>query len=331
MAPWEGIMGTTSRRTFIAACCALSLLPGEASAQATALRIIYPFPAGGAADAVARLLAEQLQTSLGRAAIVENRTGAGGRIGVKSVVQAEADGGTLLFVPGPLVALHPHIFQNLGYDPLTDLRPISQVMQSDLALAAATSVPAKTLSELITWLRSNPAHATYGSLGVGGVAHLTVAEWARLSKLDLRHVSYRGTPAALPDLLAGRLPLYAAATPELIEQHKAGGIRIVATTGAVRSPLLPDVPTFKQQGFNIVAPMIWFGVYAPAKTPSDVAKRLNDAIVAAVNAPEVQARIRATGYQPTGTNGEALHQVQKADFDFWGPIVKASGITPEQH
>lgn len=322
-------MQTISRRAFIAVsvvCSSLALLPGEAWAQQAPLRIIYPFAAGGAADAVARLLAERLHADLGGAAIVENRTGAGGRIGVKAVVQAEPDGATLLFVPGPLVTLHPHVFQNLGYDPLSDLLPISQVMQSDLALAAAPETAAKTLPELVSWLRSNPAHATYGSPGVGSSSHLAVVEWTRLSRVDLQHMPYRGTPAALPDLMTGRLPLYAAAMPELIEQHKAGRIRIVATAGAARSPLLPDVPTFKEQGFSIVAP-IWFAVYAPARIPGDIAKRLNQAIVAAVRAPDVQARIRAIGYEPTGTSIETLRDIQKADFDFWEPVVKVSGIT----
>jgi tripartite-type tricarboxylate transporter receptor subunit TctC len=153
-------MQTISRRAFIGCCSAFALLPTHAWAQQSPLRIVFPFAAGAAADAVARLLAEHLQASLGRAVIVENRTGAGGRIGVKSVVQAEADGATLLFAPGPLIALHPHIFQNLGFDPLADLLPISQVMQSDLALAAAPNVPTGTLPELAAWLRSNPAQFT---------------------------------------------------------------------------------------------------------------------------------------------------------------------------
>jgi tripartite-type tricarboxylate transporter receptor subunit TctC len=241
-------MQTTCRRPFLAMCSVLVLLPAHAWAQQAPLRIVFPFSAGGAADGVARLLAEQLQTSLGRAAVVENRTGAGGRIGVKSVVQAEADGTTLVFVPGPLISLHPHLFRNLGYDPLKDLLPISQVMQSDLALATGPGTPAKTSAELLEWLRSNSPRATYGSPGAGSSAHFTVLEWARLSKIDLRHVAYRGTPAALPDLLAGHLPLYTAATPEVIEQHKAGQIRIVATTGAARSPMLPDVPRSRSRG-----------------------------------------------------------------------------------
>jgi tripartite-type tricarboxylate transporter receptor subunit TctC len=151
---------------------------------------------------------------------------------------------------------------------------------------------------------------------------------ARLSGLDVRHVPYKGTAAAMPDLLAGRLAFHMSGTPELLEHHKAGGIRILATTGATRSPLVQDVATFKEQGFNIVAPL-WFGVYAPAKTPADIAKRLNEDIVVAVQAADVQARIRATGYEPTGTSAQALSQIQKADFDFWGPIVRASGFKSE--
>jgi tripartite-type tricarboxylate transporter receptor subunit TctC len=125
------------------------------------------------------------------------------------------------------------------------------------------------------------------------------------------------------------LSLYIAPTPELIEQHRAGRAHIVATTGAARSPLLPNVPTIKEQGFNIVTP-IWFALYAPAKTPADIAIRLSDATIAVVRSPEVQARIRALGYEPTGTSGEVLRQLQRADFDFWGSVVRASGFKAEQ-
>jgi tripartite-type tricarboxylate transporter receptor subunit TctC len=321
-------MRTIARRAFIAAFGVLALLPAQGWTQQPTLRIIFPFPAGGASDAVARMLADQLQAKLGRAVIVENRTGAGGRIGVKAVVQAEPDGATLLFVPSGMIALHPHAFHSLGYDPLVDLLPISQVMKSDLALATGPGTPSRSLVELIAWLRSNPAQATYGTPGAGTAPHYAIAEMARLSGLDMRYVPYKGTAAAMPDLLAGRLAFHMSGTPELLEHHKAGGIRILATTGATRSPLVPDVATFKEQGFNIVAPL-WFGVYAPAKTPADIAKRLNEDIVVAVQAADVQARIRATGYEPTGTSAQALSQIQKADFDFWGPIVRASGFKSE--
>jgi tripartite-type tricarboxylate transporter receptor subunit TctC len=176
---------------------------------------------------------------------------------------------------------------------------------------------------------SNAAQAFYGSPGAGTSSHFVGIEFAKLSGLDLRHVPYRGTGAAMPDLLGGRVPMYIAATPELIEQHKAGRIRIISTTESRRSVLLPDVPTFTEQGLSIVAPL-WVGVYVPAKTPKNVAERLNGAIVSSVNRAEVSERILTLGFQPTGTSSDELRRIQKADFDFWAPIVKASGYAPTE-
>ena len=317
-----------SRRAFIAAC-SIALLSASGGAQDQPLRIVYPYSAGGSIDAVARLLAEQLRVSLARPVIVENRTGAGGRIGVKAVTQAEPDGTMVLFATAPLIALQPHIYPDLGYDPLKDLLPISHVVQTDLAFAVGPEMSARSLQELTAWARSNPAQAHYGSPGAGTTSHFAASEFARQLGLDLRDVPYRGTPAAMPDVLGGRLPMYIAATPELIEQHKAGRIRIVATTGAKRSVVLPDVPTFKEQGVNIQAPL-WAAVYAPAKMSPDIADRLNRAIVSALQVAEVRERILAIGFQPTGTSSAELRQIQRADFDFWAPIVKASGYTPTE-
>ena len=321
-------MHRLSRRSFIAGC-SIALIPKAVLAQEQALRIVYPFAAGGAIDAVARLLADQLREDLSRSVIVENRTGAGGRIGVKAVTLAEPDGTTLLFATGALIALQPHTYPNLGYDPATDLLPVSHVMQTDLALAIGPEVSARSLEELTAWMRSNATQAFYGSPGAGTASHFVALEFARQARLDLRHVPYRGTGAAMPDLLGGRVPMYVAATPELIEQHRAGRIRIIATTGAKRSALLPDVPTFREQGFDVVAPL-WAAVYAPAKTPKDVADRLSRAIVSALKRAEVSERIVAIGFQPTGTGSAELRQIQKADFDFWSPIVKASGYVPSE-
>jgi tripartite-type tricarboxylate transporter receptor subunit TctC len=324
----EPIMHGLSRRSFVTGC-AMTLAATASSAQEQPVRIVYPFAAGGAIDAVARLLSEHLRTGLSRNVIVENRTGAGGRTAVKAVIQAEPDGSTLLFATGTLITLQPHIYPNLGYDPMTDLLPISHVMQTDLAFAVGSDVPVRNLEELKRWARANPAQASYGSPGAGTSSHFAALELARLLGLDLRHVPYRGTGAAMPDILSGRVPVYVAATPELIEQHRAGRIRIISTTGLRRSELLSDVPTFTEQGLNIVAPL-WAAVYAPAKTPTGLAERLNRAIVSSVKRPEVSERIVAIGFQPTGTSNVELRQIQKADFDFWSPIVKASGHTPAE-
>jgi tripartite-type tricarboxylate transporter receptor subunit TctC len=323
-------MGDFSRRAILegVGSVTLSQLVFPGFAQDQALKIIMPYAAGGSADSIARLLAERLQVSLGRSVIVESRTGAGGRIGLIAVKQAAPDGATLLFAAGGQIFLQPHLEPNIGYDPFADLLPISQIMKFDQGLAVGPQTPAKSLQELIGWFRSNPNQAVYGSPGVGTAAHFVGAEFARLSKLDLRAVAYRGTSAALPDLMAGRVPMYVAATPELMEHNKTGGIRIIATTDEARSPLLPEVPTFRESGIDLLAPA-WFAVYAPAKTPSRIAERLNRAIVAVVQAPDIRARVLALGYQPTGTTAAELMALQRADYDRWGLVVKASGFRLE--
>jgi tripartite-type tricarboxylate transporter receptor subunit TctC len=323
-------MGDFSRRAILegVGSVTLSQLVFPGFAQDQALKILMPYAAGGSADSIARLLAERLQVSLDRSVIVESRTGAGGRIGLIAVKQAAPDGATLLFAAGGQIFLQPHLEPNIGYDPFADLLPISQIMKFDQGLAVGPQTPAKSLQELIAWFRSNPNHAVYGSPGAGTAAHFVGAEFARLSKLDLRAVAYRGTSAALPDLMAGRVPMYVAATPELMEHNKTGGIRIIATTDEARSPLLPEVPSFRESGIDLLAPA-WFAVYAPAKTPSRIAERLNRAIVAVVQAPDIRARVLALGYQPTGTTAAELMALQRADYDRWGLVVKASGFRLE--
>jgi tripartite-type tricarboxylate transporter receptor subunit TctC len=288
------------------------------------IKLVFPFPPGGAADSVARLLAERLQASLGRIVIVENRSGAGGRIGLVAVKQARPDGDTLLLAAGGQIFLQPHVDPDHGYDPFTDLLAISQIMKFDQALAVGPLAAVKSVQELVAWLRANPNHAACGSPGAGTVAHFAAAEFARLAKLELRHVAYRGTPAALPDLLAGRIPMYMASTAELMEQSKVGRIAILATTDESRSPFSPDVATFRESGFDILTPA-WFAIYAPAKTAPHLAERLNRAIVEIVRNPDIQARILALGFQPTGTTIDELMKIQRADYDRWATIVKMSG------
>jgi tripartite-type tricarboxylate transporter receptor subunit TctC len=317
-----------SRRALLAgfAACAVSR---PAAAQDQALRIVFPFSAGGAADGVARLIAEHLQASLGRAVIVENVLGAGGRIGARAVKAAPPNGTILLFAASSQITLQPHIYLDLGYDPFEDLVPISQTVKSENVLAVSRQVPAHSVKELIAWLKANPDQAVYGSPGAGTAAHFTGIAFARLSGIDLRHAPYRGTPAALPDLMAGRIPLYFALAAELLAQHNSGAIRILATADAARSSFLPDVPTFRECGMDITAATS-FGFYAPAHTPAEIVERLEQTIVAATRAPDVQVKILAVGFQPTGTTAEELGRLQREEFDRWGAIVKASGFKAEK-
>jgi tripartite-type tricarboxylate transporter receptor subunit TctC len=321
-------MHAVSRRAVLAGLAFFALWPAPAGAQEQTLKIVFPFAAGGSSDAVARMLADHLQKSLGRAVIVENRTGAGGRIALRAVKDAAPDGATLLFAPGALFTVHPHVYANLGYNPV-DLLPITQVIKYDLALAVSGKLPVRSLPELVAWLKANPDQATFGSTGVGGPPSLLGMEFGRAANLDLRHVPYKGTPVALPDLMTGRLPIHITAAAEFIEHHRAGSIRIMATLGASRSRFLPDVPTLRQSGFDIESSG-WFAIWAPAGTPANVAERLRAAIVDALHNAEIRTRIDSLGFEIAGTTGEALAQIQRVEHERWGRIVKASGFKANQ-
>jgi tripartite-type tricarboxylate transporter receptor subunit TctC len=327
---WEDAMHTVLRQAALAGLAFFYLWPGPVGAQEQTLKIVFPFSAGSSSDAVARMLADHLQKSLGRAVIVENRLGAGGRIGLRAVKEAAPDGATLLFAPGGLFTVLPHFYANLGYDSLVDLLPITQVVKFDMALAVGGKLPARSLPELVAWLKANPEQATFGSPGAGGAPHFLGVELGRLAKLDLRHVPYKGgTPAALPDLMTGRLTMQITVASEFIEHHKTGTIRILATAGASRSPFLPAVPTLRESGFDIVASG-WNAMYAPAGTPATVAERLRAAILDALRNAEIRARIETLGFEVTGTTGEELARIQRADYERWGPIIKASGFKADQ-
>jgi len=320
---------TLSRRAALAGLAFFALWPGAAGAQEQTLKIVWPFAAGSSADAVARMLADHMQKSLGRPVIVENRPGAGGRIGLRAVKEAAPDGATLLFAPSGLLTVHPHVYANLGYDPLVDLLPITQVVTTGFALAVSGKLPVRSLPELVAWLKANPDQATFGSPGVGAAPHFLGVEFGRLTKLDLRLVVYKGTLATLPDLMTGRLPMFIGGAAELIEHHKAGSVRVLATAGASRSRFLPDVPTLRESGYDIEAPN-WLAMWAPAGTPANVAERLRAAIISALHNAEIRARIDTLGFEVAGTTGEELARIQRADYERWGPIIKASGFKADQ-
>lgn len=316
-----------SRRAILAGFSALAL-PLSAIAADRPLKIVFPFVPGGSGDSIARLFAEQLHIRFGRVAIVENLAGASGRIGARAVKNAVPDEETLLFASSSQFSLQPHLFRTPGYDPELDFVPLSQVMTVDLALAVSGKLPIHSTRELIDWIKANPAQAVYGSPGAGTAPHLICSEFGRITGLNLRHTPYKGTPAALPDVLAGRVPMYMAFVSELLEQHRGGGIRIIATAAAARSSFLPQTATLKESGIDIDASG-WFAFYAPAHSSRQFVERLGKEIIAIGSDPEMRAKIHAMGCEPTGTTSDELKRVQHADFERWGPIVAASGIPIE--
>ena len=211
-------MQNHSRRGVLTSFAALALPSRFAIARdQSPLKLVFPFSPGGSADAIARLFAEQLQARLDRAVIVDNRAGAGGRIGAQAVKNAARDDEALLFASASQISLQPHLFLNLGYDPFVDFAPISQVVTVDLALAVSGQLPVRSIAELIDWMQADPARAVYGSPGTGTAPHFICTEFGSITGLNLRHTAYRGTPAALADVMAGRVPMYMAFLSELLE------------------------------------------------------------------------------------------------------------------
>ncbi len=310
--------------SIVAVCAMLSVtLPCRSEEP---VRLIMPFAAGSSTDAITRILAEDLRVGLKRSVIVENKVGAAGRLGVQAVKSATPVGMTLLLSPIAPMAVYPHVYPDLAYDPVRDFEPISQIATFDFSVAVGRQVPAKTLRELVEWLKANPASANYGTPGAGTLPHLFAVSFARSSGIELRHVPFKGSSAAVNELLGSHIPIVFSNTGELSGFHKDGQIRILATSGAARSPFLENIPTFREAGHDISGAG-WLGVFAPKGTPESNLGQLNMLLVAALQRPEVKGKILAMGFVPTGTSRQALAALQRSDSDFWAAAVKASGFT----
>ena len=321
-------MPSIPRRALLAAALATPLLPPRAGAQTTApLRIVFPFAAGGGGDALARLLAEDLAARLGRPVLVENRSGAGGRLGAQAVRAAAPDGTTLLLAAAAQMVLQPHTDPGIGYDPVADFRPIAQVVRFAQVMVTGPETPVDSVATLLAWLRADPARRSFGSPGIGTGAHFAGLEFGRLAGMPLEHVPYRGTPAALPDLQSGRLPLFIASFGEFRAHAAAGRVRILASTEAARSAETATIPTLREAGFDITAPG-WFGLYAPAGTPDATVAALAAAVGAALAQEQVRARIAALGFAPSGLGPGDLAAVQRDESAVWAAVVGRSGLPP---
>lgn len=306
-----------------------ALFPMTAAAQqAQPVRIVFSFAPGGAADAIARLLAEDLRARLGRTVILENRTGGGGRIGAQAVKAAPPDGSTFLLAAATQMVLQPYTDTTIGYDPVADFRPVVQVMRFSQVIAIGPDNPARNPAELVAWFQADPARRNFGSPGIGTGAHFAGLTFGRLGGVTLEHVAYRGTPAAMPDLQTGRLGMFVASFGEFREHARAGRVRIIAITDAERLAAGPDIPTLRESGFDIVAPG-WFALYAPAGTPDETVARTAAAVADAIAAPALRARIEDLGFVPSGAGPADLAAIQRTEAAQWAAMVRASGFRPE--
>ncbi len=312
----------------VVAAAGIALQAASALAQSQPIRMVFPFSPGGTGDALARLLADKMGTELGQTILVDNRTGGAGRIGVSAVKNAAPDGLTFLLTPFGAMTIYPIVYKSIDYDPFTDLQPLGQVATFDLGIAVGPDVPVKTPEDLVAWLKANPAKAQFGTPGAGSFPHFFGLMLGRAAGVEMAHLPYRGTAPALTDLLAGQIPIVSSTVSDLIELHKAGRIHLVATSDVTRSEQVPDVPTFKERGFDISG-IGWYGLYLPARTPASIVARLNKALVDVMKMPDVKARLFVLGFKPTGSSPEELAKIQRETTDTWTPIVKASGFVAD--
>jgi tripartite-type tricarboxylate transporter receptor subunit TctC len=264
-----------------------------------------------------------MRDALGSPVVIENRPGAGGQIAARFLKSAAPDGRTVLATASAPITLAA--FQRLDYDPATDFAPVSLAVNFQLALVAGASCPARTLADYVAWVRESATHAAYGTAATGSLPHLLGTLIGRTTAIDMLHVPYNGGAPLLTALAGGQLPAGIMLLSEAWPQHRAGKVHILATSGANRAPLTPEIPTFSELGIDVVASG-WIAFYAPAATTRPVVDRLSAAIAVALRSPEVARQLTDLGYEPVGSTPEALARRMSDDMQKWGAVARSVGI-----
>lgn len=292
-------------------------------------RLLVGFQPGGSLDAIARMLVEQMK-GYAPSLIVDNKPGAAGRIALDGIRTSPPDGSMMILTPSAALAIYPHIYKKLEYDPLNDFQPVTSVGFTSYDIAVGPKVPAsvKSMQDFVAWCKANPKEATYGSPGGGTGHHFLGLRLAKATGIELTHVPYRGSAPAIQDLLAGQIASNITVGLN-IPLHKEGKIRILGTAGAVRSPILPDVPTFKEQGIAVEA-ADWFGLVVPKGTPAPLLAKLNETVRAAIASKPVSDLMARLGNTPGGETSEETMARIRRDHAAWGETVKASGFVAEE-
>lgn len=327
----------STRRQFVQSSAAFGLLAAVAPALRAQgfeqVKIVNGFPAGGTADATARRVGERMGGTAytKNAAVVENKPGAGGRIACEVVKASKPDGTTLLLTPYSMMSIYPHIYGKLSYDPVKDFAPVSIAAIMTHALSVGPMVPAsvKTVRDYLAWAKANPDKANYGSPAAGSTPHFLGALLGLNTGTELKHVPYRGSAPAVADMIGGTLASCSTPTGDALANHRAGKVRILATSGAQRTPFTPDVATYAEQGFADLTTEEWFGFYAPAGTPANVVASANQAIGQALKDKTVIDSLALMGLVAQGSTPQEMEKSQRDEMNRWGPLVKKIGFTAE--
>src|SRR6266568_2259280 len=289
------------------------------------VRIVVPFPAGGPADGLGRVLADQLNKTWGQPVIIENRGGAGGNLGAEVVARAAPDGYTLLLNASNHV-INASLYDKLSYDPIKDFTPVSEVASYMLVLGVHPSVPATSVKEFVAFAKTKPDGLTVANAGLGTPTHLAAVLFAQAAGVDLIHVPYRGAAPASSDLIAGQVPAMFNNPVNAVPQVRSNNLRALATTGSKRLSLLPDVPTIAESGYPEFETRTWYGLFGPAGMPADIARKLHADLEKALQIPEIANNLIAQGWDITASPPERFSMVLRSEFDRWSAVVKRASI-----
>jgi tripartite-type tricarboxylate transporter receptor subunit TctC len=319
------------RRAIAAAAVALLAFVGPVAADdfpSRTVTIVVPFSAGGPSDALARILAKSMEAKLGKSVVIENVTGAAGSIGVGRVVRSAPDGYTVSFGHLGTHVANGAIYK-LGYDLVTDLEPVVLLPSNPMIIVSKNAVPAKSLKELIDWMKAKPTPATAGTAGAGSGSHIAGLYFENVTGVKLQYVPYRGTAPAMNDLIAGQIDVIVDQLSNSIAQVRAGTIRGYAVTDTTRAASAPEIPTTDEAGAPGFHMTLWSGLWVPKGTPKDIVAKLNAAAVAVLNDPAVRKQLENLGLRmppPDQHSPEALGTWQKAEIAKWWPMIKAANV-----
>jgi len=289
------------------------------------VRLVCPFPPGGAVDIASRAVAHELTQILGQPVTVDNRPGAGGNIGADIVAKSAPDGYTLLMTTSGIMAINPALYSKLPFDTVKDFAPVSMVVSLNNVLVVNPSLPAKSVKDVIALAKAQPGKLTYASSGNGTSIHLSGELFKSMTGVDMLHIPYKGSSPAVTDLLAGQVNMMFDNIPSSLPHIKAGKLRALAVTGSKRSQLLPDLPTIAEAGVPGYDSYVWFGVVAPAGTPPAIISRLNAALTKAATTASFHDRLSSQGYDVLSSTPEQMAANIRSEISKWSKIVKDAG------
>jgi tripartite-type tricarboxylate transporter receptor subunit TctC len=303
------------------------LLAHAADFPTKPIRVVSPFSAGTATDVVIRSYGDHLQKTWKQPIIIENRPGAGGLPAYQSTARSAPDGYTIVVGNTSLTTL-PFVFKDTGFEPLRDLVPVTQVVSYTTVFVINPNIPAKSMQEFVAWVKANPGKVNYSSQGAGGLAHLTSEMIIDASGAKMTHVPYQGTPPGLVAVMNGDVHLHYH-TPDALQQHQAGKLRIISVVSDKRMPELPDVATLGETNLFPYVPRPWNGFLVAAGTPRDIVQQISTEVQAAARSPEVMQRLRTVGATAVGSTSEEFTRLIQSELKLWAEVTKRIGIVPQ--